>query len=133
MINNIIPGAENSFKSESVPTKMIAVADGGLIANDVRMSQRGPMITALGYDKYSGQTFGNKDFIVNAVNYIADESGLISLRAKEYKLRLLNKGKIRDERFKWQLINTVLPVLLVIVFGLYYNYTRKKKYSGVQQ
>jgi ABC-2 type transport system permease protein len=133
MIKNLIPGAENSYKAESVPTKMIVVADGDMIANDVTRTQRGPMITALGYDKYTGRTFGNKEFIVNAVNFLTNENGLISLRAKEYKLRILNKAKIREERFKWQLINTVLPVFLVICFGLYYNYSRRKKYSGVQQ
>jgi gliding-associated putative ABC transporter substrate-binding component GldG len=128
-VKNIMPGAETSYKALSVPTKMIVVADGKLIANDVRMTQKGPMITALGFDKYTSQTFGNKDFIVNALNYLTDESGLISLRAKEFKLRVLNKTLIREERFKWQMINIVLPVLLIIGFGLYYNYSRKKKYS----
>ena len=129
LIKNIIPGAEANYKAESVPTKMIIVADGDMIANDVHTTANGPMITALGYDKYTRQTFGNKDFIVNAVNYLTDETGLMSLRAKEFKLRLLNKARIRDERFKWQVINTLLPVLLLICFGFYYNYSRKKKYS----
>jgi gliding-associated putative ABC transporter substrate-binding component GldG len=129
LIKNIIPGADANYKAESVPTKMIIVADGDMIANDVHTTANGPMITALGYDKYTRQTFGNKDFIVNAVNYLTDETGLMSLRAKEFKLRLLNKARIRDERFKWQVINTLLPVLLLICFGFYYNYSRKKKYS----
>ncbi len=129
LIKNIIPGADANYKAESVPTKMIIVADGDMIANDVRTTANGPMITALGYDKYTRQTFGNKDFIVNSVNYLTDETGLMSLRAKEFKLRLLNKARIHDERLKWQVINTLLPVLLVIAFGFYYNYSRKKKYS----
>ena len=87
------------------------------------------METPLGYDEYTRQTFGNKDFIINAVNYLADESGLSALRAKEFKLRILNKELIRKDKLKWQLINTALPILLVIGFGLYYAYTRKKKYS----
>jgi ABC-2 type transport system permease protein len=128
-VKGMLPGAKNTFKAESVPTKMIVIADGGLIANDVRMTAKGPMISALGYDKYTRQTFGNKDFIVNAVNYLTDESGLISLRAKEFKLRVLDKSKIRNERLKWQLINTIVPVFLVLVFGIYYHYARKKRYS----
>jgi ABC-2 type transport system permease protein len=132
LVKNMMPGAEKNFKDKSAHTKMIVVADGSLIANDVRITPNGPMLSALGYDKYTKQTFGNKDFIVNAVNYLADETGLISLRAKEFKLRVLNKAKIGDERLKWQIINTILPVLLVIGFGLYYNYLRKKKYATIK-
>jgi ABC-2 type transport system permease protein len=128
-IQSIMPGS--ILKPESVPTKMIVVADGEMIANDVRTTPQGPVITTLGYDKYTRQTFGNKEFIVNAVNYLADESGLIALRAREFKLRLLDKARIREEQSKWNIINTVLPVVLVLVFGVYFNYSRRKKY-GVQ-
>lgn len=126
---DIIPESNAPLKAESLPTKMIVVADGDLIANNVRMSAKGPMITPLGFDIYTKQTFGNKDFIVNAIDYLTNESGLMALRAKEYKLRVLDKTRIREERLKWQLINIVLPVLLVIAFGLYYNSSRKKRYA----
>ncbi|HEY4788712.1 MAG TPA: gliding motility-associated ABC transporter substrate-binding protein GldG [Bacteroidales bacterium] len=126
---DILPGDDIVLKKLSVPTKMIVVADGDLIANDVRISAKGPMITPLGFDKYSRQTFGNKEFIVNCIDYLTDESGLMALRAKEFKLRILDKARIRDERFKWQMINTVLPVFIVIAFGFYYNASRKKKYA----
>ena len=126
---DILPEVSAPIVTQSVPTKMIVVADGDLIANDVRMSPKGPMITALGYDKYTRQTFGNKEFVINAIDYLTDESGLMALRAKEFKLRILDKARIRDERFKWQMANTVLPVLLVIGFGLYYNSLRKKRYA----
>jgi ABC-2 type transport system permease protein len=129
MVKNIIPGAETNYKAQSVPTRMIVVADGDLIANDVRITPKGPSVSPLGYDKYTRQTFGNKEFIVNAVNYLTDETGLISLRAKEFKLRILNKSQIQDERLKWQILNAVLPVLLVILFGVGYHYSRKRKYS----
>ena len=130
---DILPGSTGILRTESVPTKMIVVADGDLIANEVRMSAKGPMITPLGFDKYSKQTFGNKEFVVNAIDYLTNESGLMSLRAKEFKLRILDKARIRDERFKWQMINTILPVLLVIGFGIYYNSWRKKKYAKSPQ
>jgi ABC-2 type transport system permease protein len=127
--NNIIPGANLVLKKESVQTKMIVVADGDLIANEVRITPKGTMITPLGYDKYSNQTFGNKEFIVNAIDYLTNESGLMTLRNKEFKLRMLDKARIRDERFTWQMINTLLPVLLVVIFGIIYNYARKKRYA----
>jgi ABC-2 type transport system permease protein len=128
--NKIMPGWNTKIVNLSVPNKMIVVADGDMIANDVRMTPKGPMLTALGYDKYTQQTFGNKDFIVNAVSYLTDENGLLSLRSKEYQLRLLNKKRITEERFKWQFINTLLPILIVIIFGIIYNQRRKSKYTS---
>ena len=128
-VKDVLPGDVHSLKAESITTSMIVVADGDLIANDVRMSPKGPMITALGFDKYSQQTFGNKEFVVNALDFLTNQSGLMTLRSKEFKLRLLDKTRIRDERFTWQMINTLLPVFLVIVFGIYYNSIRKKKYA----
>jgi ABC-2 type transport system permease protein len=127
--SDIIPGWNRKMMTQSVPNKMIVVADGDIIANDVRITPKGPMLTALGYDKYTRQTFGNKEFVVNAISYLTDEKGLLSLRSKEYKLRLLDKKKISEERFKWQFINTFLPILLVVLFGVVYNLYRKSKYS----
>lgn len=130
---DIIPEAVNiGIKTESVPTRMIVIADGDLIANDVRMTPNGPMVTKLGYDKYSRKTFGNMNFIVNAVDYLTDEPWLSVLRAKEFRLRILDKDRISVERFTWQMINVVLPVLLVIGFGVFYTRWRKRKYSNTQ-
>jgi ABC-2 type transport system permease protein len=130
MVKDIMPGAETNFKTESTDTKMIVVGDGNMIANDVRSTAKGPMVSALGYDKFTRQTFGNKEFVSNAVNYLTDETGLMNFRSKEFKLRILDKPRIREERVKWQVINTLVPVLLVLFFGIYYNYSRKKKYAG---
>ena len=116
-VNSIIPNSGSGFLSKSIPTRMIVVANGDMIANDIRMTSNGPVEVPLGYDQYTRQTFGNKDFIVNAINFLADESGLTSVRAKAFKLRILNKELIRQNRFKWQMINTLLPVILVIGFG----------------
>lgn len=127
--NRGLAGNATDFKNISINTRMIVVADGDLIANDVRITAQGPAISPLGYDKYSRQTFGNKDFVVNTVNYLTDETGLMALRAKEFKLRLLDKARIREERTKWQFINLALPVFLVMTFGFYFNFSRKKKYS----
>jgi ABC-2 type transport system permease protein len=128
-VNTIIPQIGSSYKAESKPTKMIVVADGNMIANDVKNTPQGTKIIALGYDKYTQQTFGNKDFIINAVNYLVNETGLISLRSKELTLRMLDKKRIREEKVKWQVINTVLPVIIIIGFGVLFNWQRKRRYA----
>jgi ABC-2 type transport system permease protein len=108
---------------------MIVIADGDMIQNDVRVTANGPESSPLGYDKYTRQTFGNKDFILNCVQYLTDEAGLMTLRSKDFKLRLLDKQRIRQEKTKWQLTNTILPALLVILFGIYFNRRRKFIYN----
>ncbi|HEX2937195.1 MAG TPA: gliding motility-associated ABC transporter substrate-binding protein GldG [Bacteroidales bacterium] len=128
-VGKIIPQVAGNYKASGVPSKMIVVADGDMIANDIKVTPQGTMVTALGYDKYTRQTFGNKEFLVNAINYLADESGLLSLRSKDLKLRLLDKKRIRDEKVKWQVINTVLPVVVIIGFGLVFNRYRRKRYG----
>ena len=131
-VGSIIPGYHLPVKEISIPTRMMVISDGNIIANDVQMTAEGPFQFPLGYDKYNKQTFGNKDFLVNAVNYLTDEGGIMSLRAKIFKLRILDKAKIRDEKLKWQLINTLVPNILVIAFGIVYFYYRKKKYAWVK-
>jgi gliding-associated putative ABC transporter substrate-binding component GldG len=126
----IIPGWKDKLQSLSIPNKMIIVADGDMIANDVRMTAKGPMITALGYDKYSRQSFGNKEFIVNAINFLVDENGLIEMRSKEFKLRLLDKKRLSEEKVKWKVINTLVPVIIVLLFAMFFQYRRKRKYTS---
>lgn len=117
------------FKDKSQETKMIVIADGDIIRNDVIWQGNQPQIIPLGYDRYSRQTYGNKDFIVNALNYLTDTDGLIQLRNREFKLRVLDKQRIINERLKWQLINTVLPVLMLIGIGILMQFLRKRKYT----
>jgi ABC-2 type transport system permease protein len=110
---------------------MIVVSDGDVIRNNVRNTAQGIMISPLGLDRYSNQTFGNKEFILNAVNYLTDESGIMNLRNREIRLRLLDKNKIQNEKLKWQLINTLLPMIFIALFGLSINLVRKRRYSRV--
>ncbi|MDF2438195.1 MAG: hypothetical protein K0Q95_2571 [Bacteroidota bacterium] len=118
---------EYQLKKKGVKSKMIIISDGDVISNDVQTSSGKPY--PLGYDKYTNQTFGNKNFILNCVNYLCDDSGLISVRSRELTLRLLDKKKIKTERIKWQVINVGLPLALVIVFGMFYFIRRKRKYG----
>ncbi|MDQ3046412.1 MAG: gliding motility-associated ABC transporter substrate-binding protein GldG [Bacteroidota bacterium] len=115
------------FKDHGQHSQMIVISDGDVIRNDVQRSSGKEY--PLGYDKYTNQTYGNKNFILNCMNYLCDDSGLISVRARELTLRLLDKKKVKNEKLKWQMINTVLPLLVVGLFGLIYHFRRKNKYS----
>lgn len=127
---NIEGSKDIAFKDKSVPTKMIVISDGDLIKNTVKRSTN--QILPLGYDRYTGQTFGNKNFLLNAVDFLCDDSGLITVRAKELKLRLLDHTKVEAEKTKWQMINTLLPIFVVLIFGVIQNYLRKRKYAKVE-
>jgi ABC-2 type transport system permease protein len=73
--------------------------------------------------------FGNRDFLINCLNYLVDDNGIMELRSRELKLRLLNGSVIKKERFKWQAINIAGPVLIIILAGLIYNWFRRRKYT----
>lgn len=115
------------FKEKGVPTQMIVISDGDIIRNEIQYSTQKPY--PLGYDKYTNQTYGNKNFILNSINYLCDDSGLIGIRARELTLRLLDKKKVLNERLKWQLINVVMPLLVILMFGIVYHIVRKRKYA----
>jgi ABC-2 type transport system permease protein len=119
----------SEVKGESQPTKMIVFADGNLIANKYRLRNGTPEFLALGYDQYSQQTFGNKDLLTNAVNYLCDDLGLMDLRSRVFKIRLLDKVRMKEAKLSWQMINVILPLLLIAVFGSVYIYLRRKRYA----
>lgn len=116
------------YKADGVKSKMIVIADGDVIRNDI--DYRSQKKLPLGYDKYTNQTYGNKNFLMNCMNYLCDDSGLIGVRARELTLRLLDKKKLKNERLKWQIVNTGLPLLGLVLFGIFYNIRRKRKYSS---
>ena len=116
------------YKADGVQSKMIVIADGDVIRNDI--DYRSQKKLPLGYDKYTNQTYGNKNFLMNCMNYLCDDSGLIGVRARELTLRLLDKKKLKNERLKWQFMNTGLPLLGLVLFGIIYNIRRKRKYSS---
>lgn len=119
-----------TFLPEGKEARLFIVANGDIIRNEVIYNANGAMKLPLGFDRYSKSTFGNKDFIVNLVNYMTDESGLIKLRSKEFRLRLLDKTKIRTSRYNWQLINTLIPLAMVIISGFILNYFRQRKFAS---
>ena len=117
------------FLQGSRETKMIVISDGDIIKNQMQLSKGNYYPLPLGYDQYTKQQFGNRELILNAMNYLTDDSGLISIRSREVKLRMLDRSKIDAERGYWQLLNTVIPVLLVIAFGVVQAVLRKRRYS----
>jgi len=112
---------------------MIVIGDGDLIRNQVNR-ERGE-IYPLGYDRYASQTFGqpvqfaNKKFFMNCVDYLCDDSGLIEVRNKKIVLRLLDKVRVKSERLKWQIVNMIIPIVIIILFGLGNTVYRKRKYT----
>jgi len=123
--NRIKPFKLSNEKDESVPTKMIVIADGDVIKNDVVRNKP----QELGFDRWTGQSYGNKEFLLNAVNYLLDDDGLINIRSKEIAVAFLNQQKIASQKTKWQLLNILLPLGLLAIFGFLFNYIRKKKYA----
>lgn len=111
---------------QSAPTKMVIISDGDIFKNQV--SADGTPYP-LGYDHYTHQNFGNKSLLLNIVDYLTDDTGLIALRNKEVQLRLLDRAVIRAEKLQWQLINTVVPLLLVLIFAIFQHYIRRRKYA----
>ena len=108
--------------------KMIVVSDGDVIRNQRKQSTG--EIFPLGYDRYTNQQFGNKRFVLNCIDYLCDDSGIIEVRAKEIKLRLLDKGKLKTERLKWQMVNMIIPIAIMMIFGLVNKMIRKRKYTS---
>ena len=110
---------------ESVPTKMIVISDGDIFRNDAGRNGTYP----LGYDRDAGQTFANKNLLLNIADYMTDDSGLIGLRTKEIQIRLLDRARIRSEKLYWQVINNVIPLAFVLIFAIFQHYIRKRKYA----
>lgn len=115
------------FIEDSKPTRMIVVADGDIIKN--YYSEKDSAVYPLGFDRFSRQSFSNKIFIQNAIDWLADDYNLIEARSKEVKLRLLDKEKIKSQKMKWQLFNIVFPIALIVIVGIYLFYYRKRKYA----
>ena len=123
--NRVKPFKISEDKTSSTPTKMLVVSDGDLIKNQL---ERGRPLE-LGFDKWTNSFYGNKEFLLNAVNYMLDDSGLINIRTKKIAVPFLDPQKTITERTQWQVINMLVPLGLLVLFGIIYNYFRKQKYT----
>lgn len=130
--NRIAPTISNdkdlAFKSEGKKTSMIVISDGDVIKNQVQASTG--KVYPLGYDRYTQQQFGNKTFIMNCMNYLLDDSGLIAVRTRDIQIRLLNKTLLQEHKFKWQLICILSPIAIIALYGFISGIQRKRKYAA---
>jgi gliding-associated putative ABC transporter substrate-binding component GldG len=124
--NRVLPFAEKSFQPIGKNNKMIVISDGDLIRNQLDKNFQ-PL--ELGYDKWTNKLYGNKEFMMNCVNYLLDDTGLINIRNKQVSLPLLDKQKVYDNYTTTQLITVGLPIVILAVFGLLFTFLRKRKYA----
>lgn len=112
---------------KSVPTKMLVVSDGDIAKNDFDPNTGN--IRTLGFDKVSGYTYANKDFLMNAIEYMMDDNGIIQAKNREVKLNLLDCNRAKAEKTKWQFINILFPLLFLAGFGFLYHYIRRRRFA----
>ena len=127
MTSAIVESEEIGFMPSGKETSMIVVADGDIIKNQFHIPKGYPL--PLGFDQYTQVTYGNKEFIENAISYLVDGEGLISIRSRELKIRLLDMNKVNDNTMLWQVVNVIVPSALVVVFGFIMAIIRKRKFT----
>ena len=120
-LSNKLPLIESSIEN-----RMLVISDGDIAQNQISKGAALP----LGFDNFEKRQYGNKDFILNAIDYLLEEDALIAVRTKELKIRLLDSQKIKRERNFWQIVNLVIPILFILLFGVLINVRRKQKYSN---
>lgn len=123
--NRVLPFADKSFQADGKENKMIVISDGDVIKNQLDKG----MPLELGFDKFTNQLFGNKDFLLNCVNYLLDDNGLINIRSKDVNLPLLNKEEVYKNYTMAQLVTVGLPLVILALFGFLFTFLRKRKYS----
>jgi ABC-2 type transport system permease protein len=129
---NRIPSAflqDSAFDvmEKSKPTRMIVVSDGDIAKNEYQRSSG--RVMPVGFDSYMNEQFANRTFLLNCMNYLLDDQGLLQLRSREVKLRLLDKKKIAQQTMKWKIVNVGFPLAAIFLFALIQFYIRTKKYS----
>lgn len=134
VFNNRVPkeisqAPEIGFTAKSPATRMIVISDGDIIKNQVQFANGNYIPLPLGYDRHTGQTFGNKELILNAVNYLSDDAGLMAVRSRELRLRALDVNRAREDLLAWQILNIVAPVIIIIIFGILQFAVRKRRFS----
>jgi len=125
-------GAKFTPLDKSRMTGMLVVSDGDVIINQLQTSNGRPFPLPLGYDRYSNQLFGNSDLLLNTVNYLCDDAGLVTLRTREVKLRLLDRENIKSHQLTIQIMNVLLPIVIIIILGLLLFWLRRRKYSTIK-
>ena len=116
---------DEPIRKTGVKTRQVVIGSGSVLMNETQRGQVVPM----GYDRYSGMQFSNRDFAVNAVLWLTDSEGLISLREKSVALRLLNDKRAHDQRAQVQAISTISPIAVLALIGGLVAIIRRKRYA----
>lgn len=124
--NRVLAFNDNTFKPVGKDNKMIVISDGDVIKNQLDKNFQ-PL--ELGYDKWTNNLYANKEFLMNCVNYLLDDNGLINIRSKEVNLPMLDKEKVVENYTTAQIITVGLPLVVLLLFGLVFTFLRKRKYS----
>jgi ABC-2 type transport system permease protein len=129
------PGQESGLKKRdrSLPTKMLVVSDGDIIKNQFQRDQSGkPMALPLGFDRLTQTFFGNQDFLLNALNYMLDDSRLLEARTKDFRIRRLDPKKLENNALilRWQIINVAGPIIVIIIAGVVIIFLRKRRFAS---
>lgn len=123
--NRVLPFTDKNYTATGKQNKMIVISDGDVITNQI--DQNGPL--ELGFDKWTNNLYGNKDFLMNCVNYLLDDTGLINIRSKEVNLPLLDKERVYQNYTLAQVLTIGLPIVILVLFGLLFTYLRKRIYT----
>ena len=124
--NRVLPFKDFNFKTSGKEGKMIVISDGDVIKNQLDKNLH-PL--ELGYDKWTNNLYANKEFMMNCVNYLLDDNGLINIRSKEVNLPILDKEKVYASYTKSQVITVAIPIVILLLFGVVFAILRKRKYS----
>ena len=124
--NRVLPFKDASFKNTGKEGKMIVISDGDVVRNQLDKNFQ-PL--ELGYDKWTNNLYANKEFLMNCVNYLLDDNGLINIRSKEVNLPILDKEKVYASYTQSQVITVAVPIVILLLFGVVFTFLRKRKYS----
>ena len=122
----MLPFKENGFTPIGKDSKMIVISDGDVIKNQLDKNFQ-PL--ELGFDKWTNNLYANKEFMMNCVNYLLDDNGLINIRSKEVDLPILDSQKVTDEYTYSQILTIGVPLVVLLIFGLVFTFLRKRRYS----
>ena len=124
-LNRVKPLKIKKHQEIGQEAKMVIVSDGSIIKNQLQ----GNRPLELGFDKWTNNFYGNKEFLLNTVNYLLDDNGLINIRTKDISIPFLDPIKVSENRNFWKWINLLFPMLILTILVLIFNYIRKKKYT----
>jgi gliding-associated putative ABC transporter substrate-binding component GldG len=116
------------FLPSSPENKMIVVSDADIVSN-VFTEKEGPL--QMGENQFSGYKYANREFFINCIEYLTNPSGILEARAKDFSLRLLDPKKVEQDKSLWQVVNIIVPIFIIIIFGFIYQFLRKRKYQGI--